>query len=213
MTFSGVLTFALPHLTGQRISLVIESFLSLTFLCMMVSDSTPINSDVSPLITKSLMLYMGLLSTTLVFNVVSINLRRQKPVPKWLRLLAFSCIGPLVGVNHIMQKSTEQYDEENQEINCKKNLLAKLKKNHHENNNRKSEKKYEKNRLSSDVDILVDRSTQKTKSKCYEEFWTCIAKTVDRLCLITFGLSFLATSVILFIKGYRYQLKVEESLK
>lgn len=211
MTLSGVLTFGLPHLTGQRISLVIESFLSLTFLCMMVSDSTPINSDVSPLITKSLMLYMGLISLALVFNIISIGLKRQQPVPKWLRILAFNCIGPLVGVNHIIPKSPRYYDEENQEPYSKKNLLVKF----HEKykNIRKSSKKYETNKLSSDINILVSRSLQKTESRSNEEFWKCIGIIVDRLCLIVLGSCFLIVSIILFIKGYRHQIKLAESLK
>ena len=98
ITFFAILTFSSPPLIGERISLAIESFLSLSFLCMMVAESVPVNSDVSPLITKFLITCMSLISAALVFNMVSMNLQTfTKPVPRWLRTAVFVYIGPLVG--------------------------------------------------------------------------------------------------------------------
>ena len=97
ITCFAILTFSSPHLTGERISLAIESFLSLSFLCMMVADSIPVNSDVSPLITKFLLLCMSLISLAVLFNLISLNMTGRKRVPVWLRFIAFEILGPMVG--------------------------------------------------------------------------------------------------------------------
>ena len=54
ITSLAVLTFVLPPEIGERVTLVIESFLALSFVVLMVSDSVPVTSDNAPLITKFL---------------------------------------------------------------------------------------------------------------------------------------------------------------
>ena len=44
ITCFAIITFSSPPIEGERVSLAIESFLSLSFLCMMVADSIPVNS-------------------------------------------------------------------------------------------------------------------------------------------------------------------------
>ncbi len=98
ITCFAILTFSSPHLTGERVGLAIESFLSLSFLCLMVAGSIPINSDVTPLITKFLLMCMAMISLAVLFNLVSMNLLRTKEMPPLVRLIFFHILGPAVGV-------------------------------------------------------------------------------------------------------------------
>ena len=94
-------------------TLISSSFLGIClfahFFCLLRSSqniypfifpphSVPVNSDVSPLITKFLITCMSLISAALIFNMVSMNLQTfTKPVPRWLRTVVFVYVGPLVG--------------------------------------------------------------------------------------------------------------------
>ena len=46
------LTFLLPTESGEKITLSVTSLLSLTFFLNVVSESTPIQSEVIPLLSK-----------------------------------------------------------------------------------------------------------------------------------------------------------------
>ena len=107
ITCFAIITFATPVLTGERISLAIESFLSLTFLCMMVAESIPVNSDVSPLITQFLSSCRTIISAALIFNLVSLNAYGARRVPTWLRRIAFIHVGPWVGYHRDMQQADQ----------------------------------------------------------------------------------------------------------
>eukprot|EP00794_Sanderia_malayensis_P012868 gene12868-14193_t len=98
ITCFAILTFTSPHLTGERVGLAIESFLSLSFLCLMVAGSIPINSDVTPLITKFLLMCMAMISLAVLFNLISMNLLVSTEIPPLVRLVFFQILGPVVGV-------------------------------------------------------------------------------------------------------------------
>ncbi|XP_065051449.1 acetylcholine receptor subunit alpha-1-B-like [Rhopilema esculentum] len=98
ITCFAILTFSSPHLTGERVGLAIESFLSLSFLCLMVAGSIPINSDVTPLITKFLLMCMAMISMAVLFNLVSMNLLQSQAIPPLVRFIFFHVLGPIVGV-------------------------------------------------------------------------------------------------------------------
>lgn len=98
ITCFAILTFSSPHLTGERVGLAIESFLSLSFLCLMVAGSIPINSDVTPLITKFLLMCMAMISMAVLFNLVSMNLLLTQEIPPFVRFIFFHVLGPIVGI-------------------------------------------------------------------------------------------------------------------
>lgn len=126
ITFFAILTFISPPLIGERIALAIESFLSLSFLCMMVADSMPVNSDVSPLITQFLVTCMTLISAVLISNMVSMNLAGSHPVPEWIRKVAFIYVGPFVGYSDGMKLRDQETTQETNQINDEENNTSKL---------------------------------------------------------------------------------------
>ena len=101
----AIMTFSCPKETGERISLNIDTFLTLSFLMMGVSDTLPVSSDATPLISKSLMLYAVLIFMVLFCNMLTLSMkwfdnehnRAHRRVPKWMRVVFFEVIGPMVG--------------------------------------------------------------------------------------------------------------------
>ena len=108
ITCFAILTFSSPHLTGERVGLSIESFLSLSFLCLMVAGSIPINSDVTPLITKFLLMCMAMISLSVLFNLVSMNLLQAQAIPPLVRFIFFHVLGPIVGVCEGINKGLQK---------------------------------------------------------------------------------------------------------
>ena len=108
ITCFAILTFSSPHLTGERVGLAIESFLSLSFLCLMVAESIPVNSDVTPLITKFLLTCMVMISLAVLLNLVSLNLLCTTQIPPWVRILFLHILGPLMGVCEGMNKGIQK---------------------------------------------------------------------------------------------------------
>ena len=108
ITCFAILTFSSPHLTGERVGLAIESFLSLSFLCLMVAGSIPINSDVTPLITKFLLMCMAMISMSVLFNLVSMNLLQADSIPPLVRFIFFHVLGPIVGVCEGINKGLQK---------------------------------------------------------------------------------------------------------
>lgn len=108
ITCFAILTFSSPHLTGERVGLAIESFLSLSFLCLMVAGSIPINSDVTPLITKFLLMCMAMISLSVLFNLVSMNLLQAHAIPPLVRFIFFHILGPIVGVCEGLNKGLQK---------------------------------------------------------------------------------------------------------
>ncbi|XP_066926665.1 neuronal acetylcholine receptor subunit alpha-6-like [Clytia hemisphaerica] len=233
ITFFAILTFSSPPNVGERISLAIESFLSLSFLCMMVADSIPVNSDVSPLITNFLMVCMMLISLALVFNMISMNLTGTKPVPRWLHTLAFVYIGPLVGycrdtnattnslgrffssrvpskienkVRFMIHKLHTQLSEK--KLYYGEKMLRHLCRSEHCMPQNREEVLHEEERQN--MRQILKRSSVENNQKFNRDFWRCIAQTVDRVCVVSFSTSFLFVSAAVLMKGYGHQLELQK---
>ena len=99
ITSLGVLTFVLPPEIGERVTLVIESFLALSFVVFMVSDSVPVTSDNTPLIVKFLLISMCQIGGALVANCVSLNLHKKYEMPQWVRILFLHYIARCLCIN------------------------------------------------------------------------------------------------------------------
>ncbi|XP_057314526.1 neuronal acetylcholine receptor subunit alpha-9-like isoform X2 [Hydractinia symbiolongicarpus] len=237
ITFFAILTFTSPPTVGERISLAIESFLSLSFLCLMVADSIPVNSDVSPLITKFLITCMVMISAALALNLVSLNLNSHTPVPRWLKRLAFVYIGPWVGfcgglkigksnLRSKCNRGTSVYSDKN--APCSENvMIARIQRANRQNLHEIQEQKElledkrteysgifnELGKVISNMNDVIDRSTHEVNQKYHKDFWRCLAHTVDRMCLVMFGLSFIFVSAIMLLKGYGHQLNVQDGVR
>lgn len=99
ITSLAVLTFVLPPEIGERVTLVIESFLALSFVILMVSDSVPVTSDNSPLITKFLLISMCQIGGALVANCISLNLYKKYEMPQWVRVVFLHYLARILCIN------------------------------------------------------------------------------------------------------------------
>lgn len=228
ITCFAILTFSSPPSVGERISLAIESFLSLSFLCMMVADNIPINSDVSPLITNYLIICMTLISLALFLNTVSMNMSGNRPVPRWLHTLAFIYIGPLVGHCGKPSEKAKSFgrffsSRVPENVECKVRLVVNkvctelsakklyygekllkylcVTKDTREVSNRRSEFRETKRHMRQ----ILSRSARLSEQKFTRDFWRCVAQTVDRVCVISFSTSFICVSAAMLMKGYGHK--------
>lgn len=232
ITFFAILTFSSPPSVGERISLAVESFLSLSFLCLMVADSIPVNSDVSPLITNYLIVCMTLISMALFFNCVSMNMSGNKPVPRWLHTLAFIYIGPFVGhcsnsnekANSLGRFFSSKVPDS---IECKiRSVVGRLQTELSSKKLYYGEKLLRYLCLSKDLNHsssrhgefadakqnmrqILKRSARVSEQKFTRDFWRCTAQIVDRICVISFSTSFLCVSAAMLMKGYGHQSALE----
>ena len=99
ITSLAVLTFVLPPEIGERVTLVIESFLALSFVILMVSDSVPVTSDNSPLLTKFLLISMCQIGGALVANCISLNLYKKYEMPQWVRVVFLHYLARILCIN------------------------------------------------------------------------------------------------------------------
>jgi len=232
ITCIAILTFASPPATGERIGLSIVSFLSLSFLCMMVADGIPVNSDVSPLITQFLIICMILIASALAFNILSMNLQSSKPVPPWFKTIMFRIVGPCIGfcVNadlgksklrrNIIQEPEQHYVTLTEKIQDA--ILSKFGFIEKELNFEKNQRLTIKNSICpsgttpheyqvviDNMNDILDRSTHEINEDLNKDFWRCIAQTVDRMFMIIFSTCFVFVSAVMLLKGYGHQIKVQ----
>lgn len=86
VTAFSVLTFAFPPEFGERVTLVIESFLAMSVVILNVSDSIPVTSDATPIIVKILLAAMFQIGAALVANCISLNCYKKTEMPQWVRV-------------------------------------------------------------------------------------------------------------------------------
>lgn len=86
VTSFSVLTFAFPPEFGERVTLVIESFLAMSVVILNVSDSIPVTSDATPIIVKILLAAMFQIGGALVANCISLNCYKKTEMPQWVRV-------------------------------------------------------------------------------------------------------------------------------
>lgn len=86
VTSFSVLTFAFPPECGERVTLVIESFLAMSVVIFNVADSIPVTSVSTPLIVKILLAAMVQIGLSLIANCVSLNMYKKTEMPKWVRV-------------------------------------------------------------------------------------------------------------------------------
>ncbi|XP_067038979.1 neuronal acetylcholine receptor subunit alpha-2-like isoform X3 [Acropora muricata] len=86
VTSFSVLTFAFPPECGERVTLVIESFLAMSVVIFNVADDIPVTSISTPLIVKILLAAMIQIGFSLIANCVSLNMYRKTEMPQWVRV-------------------------------------------------------------------------------------------------------------------------------
>jgi Neurotransmitter-gated ion-channel transmembrane region. len=62
LTFYALFIFAFPEETGERMGLAMDCFLTISILMMMVSDMMPIDSNVTPLLGRFMLVCLILIT-------------------------------------------------------------------------------------------------------------------------------------------------------
>ena len=100
ITLASLFTFILPPNTGERVTLVITTLLSLTVFMLMIAENTPTNSDVTPMIAKFFMASMMEIGLALVITCLILNVyhstRHSLMLPHFIRVLAIDVLAPLL---------------------------------------------------------------------------------------------------------------------
>lgn len=199
---------------------------------MMVADSIPVNSDVSPLITKFLIICMVMISSALVCNLLSMNVMGgTTPVPGWLYKFAIVYIGPFVGFCSV--ENSKSLDEIAKylcpihHIFPSKNHLQATTFASHRNkcystrepnisqhiNWEKSStlNKTNHHEAKENMKAILNRSEKESTEVFTKDFWRCMAETMDRICMILFSTSFFFVSMIVLLKGYDHQRELQQT--
>ncbi|XP_028408250.1 neuronal acetylcholine receptor subunit alpha-7-like [Dendronephthya gigantea] len=100
ITIASLFTFILPPNTGERVTLVITTLLSLTVFMLMIAENTPTNSDVTPMIANFFMASMMEIGLALVITCLILNVyhstRHSLRLPRFLRVLALDVLAPVL---------------------------------------------------------------------------------------------------------------------
>ena len=201
-----MLTFVLPPEIGERVTLVIESFLALSFVVLMVSDNVPVTSDSSPLITKFLLISMMEIGAALIANCISLNLYRKYEMPQWVRVVFLHYLARCLCINSGHPKDN---------INAR------------QHNERRTDPLLEARKLSGTKPLgsptgstnctVAHRANKDTTTKLVEglaelaqfginqdehqanrDFWIFVSRLVDRLFLLLFSIAFVFSSCVIF---------------
>ncbi|XP_073240795.1 neuronal acetylcholine receptor subunit alpha-10-like isoform X3 [Porites lutea] len=204
----AVLTFVLPPEIGERVTLVIESFLALSFVVLMVSDSVPVTSDSSPLLTKFLLISMVEIGCALISNCISLNLYRKYPMPQWVRVVFLHylarclCIKtghPRDNINTKKRKGglTDPLVEARKLSGAKllgsptgsavKNCVIP----HRANQDTTT-------LLTEGLSELAQFEINKDEHQANRHFWIFVSRVVDRLLLLLFSIAFVFSSCVIF---------------
>ena len=86
----------LPDLIGERMGLVFDCILAITFTSMMLNDMLPVSSDTMPVITKFMLVCMLILFFSVMTSAISMRCRTELPMPKSMRFIFLDILGPLL---------------------------------------------------------------------------------------------------------------------
>ena len=220
MSLLGILTFILPPEFGERITLVIESFLAMSLIVMMVMEKVPVNSDVTPLIIKMLLISMVQIGLMLVANCFALNCWRDTEVPEWIRVVFLHYGARMLFINTgniALEDDVRQDDEKASDQEIAKMKLSGTKPlypalfplldNMVEENNINVNivgKNIPKrpanilNKLVEGVSAMTNTELADEQSELDREFWAFTSQVFDRLFLIIFTIVFICSSSYIF---------------
>ena len=99
VTGFSVFTFAFPPEFGERVTLVIESFLAISIVMLNVAESIPVTSDATPIIFKLLLANMFQIGLALIANCISLNLYKKTEMPQWVRVFFLHYLARMLCIN------------------------------------------------------------------------------------------------------------------
>lgn len=212
----AILTFVLPPEIGERVTLVIESFLALSFVVLMVSDSVPVTSDGAPLITKFLLISMCQIGAALIANCISLNLYKKYEMPQWVRVVFLHYLARMLCINSGQPR--ERIERQLPRVPVPSRSADILVLEARKLSGTKPLESADGNSLSSPTHhAVMQRANRDTTSKIAEglaelaqceinhdehmadrDFWIFVSRVVDRLFLLVFSIAFVCSSCAIF---------------
>lgn len=215
ITSLAVLTFVLPPEIGERVTLVIESFLALSFVVLMVSDSVPVTSDNAPLITKFLIISMCQIGGALIANCISLNLYRKYRMPQWVRVVFLHYLARCLCINsgqpkdkiekrsHLVKgRPAELTVLEDRKLSGTKPLGSpgghslKSPTHHHTALFRSTQDLPSK--VTDGLAELAQSEINHEEYRANRQFWIFVSRVVDRVFLLIFSIAFVCSSCAIF---------------
>lgn len=215
ITSLAVLTFVLPPEIGERVTLVIESFLALSFVVLMVSDSVPVTSDNAPLITKFLIISMCQIGGALIANCISLNLYRKYRMPQWVRVVFLHYLARCLCINsgqpkdkiekrsHLVKgRPAELTVLEDRKLSGTKPLGSpgghslKSPTHHHTALFRSTQDLPSK--VTDGLAELAQSEINHEEHRANRQFWIFVSRVVDRVFLLIFSVAFVCSSCAIF---------------
>lgn len=209
ITSLAILTFLLPPEIGERVTLVIESFLALSFVVLMVSSSVPVTSDNTPLIVKFLLISMSQIGCALIANCISLNLYKKEEMPQWVRVVFLHylarclCIDtghPKGGVSPRKSKNEDEKD--------RRPLGSMVHRNSYNSSSdapvspliprKSSSSDHQLVKAADGIAVIAEKGINEDESENDRDFWIFTSVVVDRLFLIVFTLAFIVSSSLIF---------------
>lgn len=204
VTSFSVLTFAFPPESGERVTLVIESFLAMSVVILNVSDSIPVTSDATPIIVKILLAAMFQIGGTLVANCISLNSYKKTEMPQWVRVFFLHYLARMLCINTGHPKanvrSTRRVDVKVEEFesNCIKLVGAKTFKPVNLSPSKLpatiAKPPSTLTKITEGISELARRSKKEEDAELDREFWIFVSKIADRLFLIIFSMVLLSST-------------------
>lgn len=206
ITALAVLTFVLPPEIGERVTLVIESFLAMSFVVLMVSDNVPVTSNSTPLIVKFLIMAMVEVGLTLCANCVSLRMHKKCEVPNWIRVVFLHYLARMMFMktdsptNHLRTPENEKKEIEFEAMKLVGVTHMNNTKGHNEGlkDFESEEPLTDRDKLIQRLSDLVQQELLNEDAEITREFWIFTSKVCDRLFLILFTLCFILSSSMIF---------------
>lgn len=204
----AILTFVLPPEIGERVTLVIESFLALSFVVLMVSDNVPVTSDSSPLITKFLLISMIEIGGALIANCVSLNLYRKYEMPQWVRVVFLHYLARCLCINSGQPRDSIKAKQRKERAPDPFIDVTKLSgtkplgsssgpsPTHFKIPNRTHQDNASK--LAEGLSDLVKIEINHEQTQANRFFWIFVSRVVDRLFLLAFSIAFVVSACVIF---------------
>ncbi|XP_020901747.1 neuronal acetylcholine receptor subunit alpha-10 isoform X2 [Exaiptasia diaphana] len=212
ITSLAVLTFLLPPEIGERVTLVIESFLALSFVVLMVSSSVPVTSDNTPLIVKFLLISMCQIGSALIANCISLNLYKKDEMPQWVRVVFLHYLARCLCIDTGHPKGNIQAKQVNNEnatdtfekkvLNCKHRKLSVTSSEGGTTTPLLSRRGIlndaQVSKMADGIQVMSHKIDNEIDSEIDRDFWIFTSRVVDRLLLIMFTLAFICSSGYIF---------------
>ena len=121
--------FLFPPETGERISLMITILLGMTVFMIVVIETIPSTSEVTPLISTYFSVVMIEVSLGLLCTGISLNIKHHHPkmqLTGWFRYVLFEVLGPILScgsVKRLKRKQLKNKEMKSGDYNVKQNQV------------------------------------------------------------------------------------------